>query len=285
MTYTAYESYIDFLFSQEAKERDPYLDFRVDIVSSGAVSSYKPADGSYVIPSDRIQTIAMTTMSPSARMDWQAGLLEENNGQYAETDLTYDEVFNEPASGKIDQCKYAEPFARKARWDAIVKHYAAGVAKSETVVEAEDEGEGSAGGMGPRLSAGTGSQSQRRNYGHTQAEVDRAVKKAEDDYYEMPSNWIESLANEYPFKDRYDEQEYDKYGIPLTFLNGEEAAVTAKNWSILGDDLTVSVGALVSIDRPETSEVIPVGYIDFEGASVCNSYELQFDPTGLLKLK
>jgi hypothetical protein len=28
-----------------------------------------------------------------------------------------------------------------------------------------------------------------------------------------------------------------------------------------------------------------VGFIDFEKTSVCNSYELQFDPSGLLKLK
>ena len=242
MKYTAYESYIDYLFTQPTrrKGRDPYDDFRVDIVSSGTVESYCPPDGSYTIPSSQIKSIDTSTMSPRGFNDWRASILGENNGMYAETDLTYDEVFNEPASGKIDQCKYIDKFAEKAHWDAIVKKYANDVANDVST------------------------DSQR---------------------YDSSEDLIKELAAAYPFKQVYDEKEYDQYGIPLTFLNGEEASVTAANWRCEGDDLTVSVGALISIDRPSDGTVVPVGFIDFEKTSVCNTYELQFDPSGLLKLK
>ena len=179
-------------------------------------------------------------MSPRGFNDWRASILGENNGMYAETDLTYDEVFNEPASGKIEQCKYIDKFAEKAHWDAIVQKYASDAANPLSTDS-------------PR--------------------------------YDSAEDLIKDLAAAYPFKPGFNEKEYDQYGIPLTFLNGEEASVTAANWRCDGDDLTVSVGALISIDRPSDGTVVPVGFIDFEKTSVCNSYELQFDPTGLLKLK
>lgn len=265
MKYTAYETYIDFLFSPEAKQRYPYLDFRVDIVSAGDVSTYCPPDGSYVIPAASIHTIAMKHLSPSARIDWQAGLLGENNGQYSETDLTYDEVFNEPASGKIDQCDYIRAYADKAYWDAIVQKYAS------------DAGEDD----GPMTEAEWRSKRSARYEEEANAER-RAQSEAQMTESEK---LMRELAPEYPFCSGYKESEYDQYGIPLTFLNGEEAAVTAVNWRAEGDKLSVSSGALISIDKPDTGEVIPVGYIDFMKTGVCNYYELQFDPTGLLKLK
>lgn len=261
MKYTAYETYIDFLFSPEAKQRYPYLDFRVDIVSAGDVGTYCPPDGSYTIPAASIHTIAMKYLSPSARIDWQAGLLGENNGQYSETDLTYDEVFNEPASGKIDQCDYIRDYADKAYWDSLIKLYAS---SNQTNPDAQAQ-----------------AAYNKKDLNAMQA----SIQNAKESWLNDPDNLTEILATEYPFKPVFDEKEYDQYGIPLTFLNGEEAAVTAVNWRAEGDKLSVSSGALISIDKPDTGEVIPVGYIDFQKTGVCNYYELQFDPTGLLKLK
>ena len=261
MKYTAYETYIDYLFTHGPKSRDPYLDFRVDIVYSGDVNSYCPKDGTFTIPADQIKSIDTKKMTPNCKVDWQAALLGENNGQYAETDKTYDEVFNEPASGKMDQCKYAKEFAYKARLDALVKEYS--TRRAEQEIEEEQWG-----GSGPRP-----------------ADSDEDSQKSREDWIREGGSIADILATEYPFFSGYKESEYDQYGIPLTFLNGEEAAVTAKNWKIEGDSLSVSSGALISIDKPDTEEVIPIGYIDFMKTGVCNYYELLFDPTGLLKLK
>lgn len=125
MKYTAYPTFIDYLFSSESKESS-YGDLRAYLVSSGSFSDFAPTDGlSISLEGIRDKLVPPDTFdTPSCRTDCRSRV-SDSVGLYSETDKTYEEVLNIPASSKIEQSSYASVFAVKAARDAALSSSAA----------------------------------------------------------------------------------------------------------------------------------------------------------------
>lgn len=122
MKYQAYPSFVDYLFSEDAKSLT-YADLKSYLTTSGNYNSYRLPDdvtsmdlasvSANFIPSSKFEY-------PSARMDCRP-YVSDSNGLYNETDKTYEEVFNIPAKDKISQSTYVDIFVKKAILDSLVR--------------------------------------------------------------------------------------------------------------------------------------------------------------------
>lgn len=120
MKYRAYETFIDYLFSADAKEH-PYDDLKAYLTTSGDYSSFNPKNTTH-FPLDSLKAAFVPSSKftyPSARMDARPEV-SNSNGLYNETDKSYEEVFNIPLKTNIDECPYINAFVQKAVWDAML---------------------------------------------------------------------------------------------------------------------------------------------------------------------
>lgn len=224
MKYTAYESFVDYLFSEESKS-EPYRDFNAYFVSEGDADFWKPEDGSFGYPFSRLdgKSIASSAFSyPSSRIDLRPEVTTYN-GTYSESDKTYEEQFNIPARERIEESSYADERLVRGAIDSLIR--------GDTVNDLIEE--------------------------------------------------------ELLLKKSFSEEEYDTYNLPLTYMNGDQAGLTAEDCSYTTRSITASVGCLLAcrkiIDGSDT--VVPVGFIDFENLIPCSRYSIEFDPKGIVQLK
>lgn len=229
MTYETYPTFIDYLFSVRSKT-DTYGDLEAILTSAGSFYTFKPSTTDGSIPASEVEEnfIPSSVFSyPASRMDPRP-YVSDSNGLYCETDKTYEEIFNLPASASLEEgSKYISSFVQKAIWNAEL--------------------------------------------------LGRSV----------PSTSAEILSADIPFKSVYDEEEYDAYGVPVNFLNGEAPGVKAENIVCSGEYIAVASGCLVTVrkDRNGVDTLYPIGFIDFEKLSPSTRYEVKFDPQGFLQLK
>ena len=228
MKYEAYDTFIDYLFSDSSKSLT-YGDLECILTSAGNYDTFKPAeDGDGSIPRSSVESNFVPSSAfryPSARMDCRPWV-SDSNSLDCETDKTYEEVFNIPASASLDLgSNYINKFVEKAKLNA-------------------------------------------RLLGHT---IDPEDSEAE------------ILGTEIPFKSVYDEVEYDSYGVPMTFLNGDTPGVKAENIVTSGDRISLASGFLIAVNKNEN--LYPIGFIDFETMIPSTRYEVKFDPQGFLQLK
>ena len=216
MKYKAYPTFIDYLFSAESKS-DAYSDLVALLTVSSSYEDFCPTDGHSIsvssVDSRLLDTSAFTY--PSARVD-HLPRVSNSNGLLSETDKSYQEVFNIPASDNLDSCPYISTMTQKERWNA-----------------------------------------------------------------ELNGTTLDGSA--VPMKTTYDEVEYDSYGIPLDFLNGDVPGVVAEAITYYGDKITLSDGCLFAVKKGDN--LIPIGYVDFESVIPATNYEVKLDPQGFLQLK
>ncbi len=120
MKYRAYETFIDYLFSADAKEH-PYDDLKAYLTASGNYSSFNPRETTFFPISSLSGAFVPSSKFtyPAARMDARPAV-SNSNGLYNETDKSYEEVFNIPLKTNIDECPYINAFVQKAVWDAML---------------------------------------------------------------------------------------------------------------------------------------------------------------------
>ena len=231
MKYEAYDSFIDYLFSEDSKSTT-YGDLECLLTSAGTYDTFKSSrpDGS-ILRGDvsRFFIPSYTFAYPSARMDCRPEV-SDSNGLDSETDKTYEEVFNVPASGSLELgSKYIASLVEKAKLNA------------ELLGRSVD--------------------------GKTAAEI---------------------LRDEIPFKSEYDEEEYDAYGVPVTFLNSDRPGLLAEDVTVSGDKITLASGCLLAVHKDRLSDgadsLFPIGYIDFEKPVPSTRYEVKFDPSGIIQI-
>jgi hypothetical protein len=234
MRYTAYDTFIDYLFSNDSKSLT-YNDLQVFLTSAGTSAVFQPRDrddGSITMSEIRRYLIPSGSFTyPAARVDWRPAV-SDSNAMDSETDKTYEEVLNIPASANLDRAsKYVDSFVQKAEWNAMLHGF-------------------------------------------------------ERDQY---SSEAELLGTEIPFSSAFKEEEYDSYGIPMTFLNGDSPSVTADQVTMSGDRITMASGCLIAVQKSRRSDgaecLFPLGFIDFESPIPSTRYEVKFDPQGFLQLK
>lgn len=226
MKYYAYDTFIDYLFSDSSKSLT-YGDLECILTSAGNYDTFKPAeDGDGSITRSSVESSFVPSSAfryPSARMDCRPWV-SDSNSLDCETDKTYEEIFNIPASASLDLgSSYINKFVEKAKLNA------------------------------------------------------RLLGR------EVPSTSAEILGTEIPFKSVYDEVEYDSYGVPMTFLNGDAPGVKAENIVTSGDRISLASGFLIAVNKNEN--LYPIGFIDFETMIPSTRYEVKFDPQGFLQLK
>lgn len=226
MKYYAYDTFIDYLFSDISKSLT-YGDLECILTSAGNYDTFKPAeDGDGSIARSSVESSFVPSSAfryPSARMDCRPWV-SDSNSLDCETDKTYEEIFNIPASASLDLgSSYINKFVEKAKLNA------------------------------------------------------RLLGR------EVPSTSAEILGTEIPFKSVYDEVEYDSYGVPMTFLNGDAPSVKAENIVTSGDRISLASGFLIAVSKNEN--LYPIGFIDFETMIPSTRYEVKFDPQGFLQLK
>ena len=114
MKYRAYETFIDYLFSADAKEH-PYDDLKAYLTASGDYNSFNPRETTFFPMSSLSGAFVPSSKFtyPSARMDARPAV-SNSNGLYNETDKSYEEVFNIPLK------TYINAFVQKAVWDAML---------------------------------------------------------------------------------------------------------------------------------------------------------------------
>lgn len=216
MKYKAYPTFIDYLFSEDSKS-DAYSDLVAILTVSSSYEDFYPTDG-YTISTSTVEKklLDMSDFTyPSARVD-HLQRVSNSNGLLSETDKSYQEVFNIPASENLESCPYISNITQKERWNA-----------------------------------------------------------------ELNGTTLDGSA--VPMKSSYDEVEYDSYGIPLDFLNGDVPGVVAEAITYYGDKITLADGCLFTVKKGEN--LIPIGYVDFESVIPATSYEVKLDPQGFLQLK
>lgn len=226
MKYYAYDTFIDYLFSDSSKSLT-YGDLECILTSAGNYDTFKPAeDGDGSITRSSVESSFVPSSAfryPSARMDCRPWV-SDSNSLDCETDKTYEEIFNIPASASLDLgSSYINKFVEKAKLNA------------------------------------------------------RLLGR------EVPSTSAEILGTEIPFKSVYDEVEYDSYGVPMTFLNGDAPGVKAENIVTSGDRISLASGFLIAVNKNEN--LYPIGFIVFETMIPSTRYEVKFDPQGFLQLK
>jgi hypothetical protein len=230
MKYFAYDTFVDYLFSQES-DQTTYGDLRAFLTSAGSFDTFQPTRSDGSIETDQISELFIPSSSfayPSSRMDCRPRV-SDSNGLYSETDGTYEEVFNIPASANLDRSSsYVQKFVQKAIWNAELLGQTSGEGKAEI------------------------------------------------------------LSNEIPFKTEFSEEEYDAYGISLTFLNGGAPGVVADTIACSGSSMTVASGCLIAVQKERQSDgadcLFPIGFIDFEKLVPSTRYEVEFDPMGFIQL-
>ena len=101
MKYRAYDTFIDYLFSADAKEH-PYDDLKAYLTTSGDYSSFNPRETTFFPMSSLSGAFVPSSKFtyPAARMDARPEV-SNSNGLYNETDKSYEEVFNIPLKTNI----------------------------------------------------------------------------------------------------------------------------------------------------------------------------------------
>lgn len=239
MKYITYDSFIDYLFSDDSKS-DTYNKLTAWLIKSGGVETFRITNGEFSIPVETVERFSVPNSdfekSPYS-YDCRPSV-SNSNGMTSETDKTYQEIFNIPAKENLSECKYINSFVQKQQWNELLK---------------EDES-GSSQGSGPRVD-----------------------NDSDDPAYQ-------TLKGEIPFKDEFDEAEYDSYGIPLDFLNSDDPAVIAEELlKFYGNKITTPIGCLIGVLKNDL--VYPIGYIDFENVKPSTRIEIKFDPRGFLQLR
>jgi len=121
MKYRAYDTFTDWLFSSP---RDPYSDMRLYLTASGAWQDFSPADGELSIKLSDIRD-SLVPIGPGSeeagRAEMRPRIAEGSVSLGAETDGTYEELFNVPASGLLDpDSPYVSKMIQKAVWSAQI---------------------------------------------------------------------------------------------------------------------------------------------------------------------
>ena len=121
MKYIAYDTFIDYLFSSDGKEKT-YDKLTAWLIKSGDVNSFRPSSGSYSISLSSVQSRAFPysdfDKSPDS-YDCRPSVTSSNS-MSSETDKSYQEVFNIPAKDWLSECKYIDSFVQKAIWNDML---------------------------------------------------------------------------------------------------------------------------------------------------------------------
>lgn len=90
------------------------------------------------------------------------------------------------------------------------------------------------------------------------------------------------LQNSFGFANSFSQDEYDRYGIPTTPLNGDVASLTADNVVVSAKEKFLARGALLTVQKNTT--LYPIGFVNFEDESYYNKYVFNWTPRGIIAL-
>lgn len=91
------------------------------------------------------------------------------------------------------------------------------------------------------------------------------------------------LKSSFGFKNHFDQEEYDKYSVPVTPLNGDTTCITADGVIVSARDKFAARGALLTVQKDLL--LYPIGYIDFTNESYYNQYIFNWTNKGLISIK
>lgn len=91
------------------------------------------------------------------------------------------------------------------------------------------------------------------------------------------------LEKTFGFKNYFDQEEYDKYSVPVTPLNGATTCITADDVIVSARDKFAARGALLTVQKDLV--LYPIGYIDFENESYYNQYIFNWSTRGIISIK